>query len=58
MNSPVASDQLPLDLMAELLEHGTGIMTELRVQTPDQDRNILTFFCNNLEALKICHGHV
>ena len=56
MNSP--SQQLPVGLIAEPLEHGTGIIVELRVQNPDQGRDVQVFFCNCLETLKICHGHV
>ena len=57
VNSTIANDQLPLGLITELPKHGTGIITELRVQNPDHDRDVRAFFCNYLEALKICHGH-
>jgi len=51
VNSPIASDQLSLGLIDELLQHGTGIMTGFRVQNPDQDRDVRLSFARTVEAL-------
>ena len=44
MNLP--SDQLPVALIAQLVNHDTGIIAEVRVQNPNQARNAHAFFRN------------